>query len=307
MMKKIVLSLLLIILAGLVWYLFIKKYDYQFETTAKYGPGAVSYELSEWKSLNDQDKSGKIEVVDRDNFNSLTQRVELDSSKYLELNWELEKKNDSITAITLNVVSQKNKLGNRFDIVNPFQNSRYIDSLKGQVINFKKVLLQNQTRYRITPEKELADSPEMKCVCSSSKNIALTDKASEMMRTIAILENYILENRIDLNGYPFLKVTNWDIEKDLIDFNFCFPVSDISNLMETNTIRLKKYPSKKALKLIFNGNYRLSHVSWFDLFYLAGERGYEPDGWPMEVYHDNPKIDMNELQWIAEVYLPVKE
>ncbi|MBT8319685.1 MAG: AraC family transcriptional regulator, partial [Gramella sp.] len=112
---------------------------------------------------------------------------------------------------------------------------------------------------------------------------------------------------IGLSGYPFLKVTNWNRERDLIDFDFCFPVSDISSLTRKKTIHLKKYPSKKALKLIFNGNYRLSHVSWFDLIYLAGERGYEPDGWPMEVYHDNPKIDMNELNWIAEIYLPVND
>lgn len=304
-MKKIIIVILVLIIASLGWYLFIKKYDYQFETTARYGPGAVSYELSEWKRLNGLENSGDIEVVERRDFNSLTQKIKIDSSKSLEFKWELERINDSSTSVTLNVLSPKNKLTNRIAIVNPFQKSNYIDSLKKQVLNFSKQLRDNQNQYKITPSNNIVETPEMDCICITSRNIPLTGKAKEMMRTISFLENFVLNNKIGISGYPFLKVTDWDREKDLIDFDFCFPVSDISKLTGTNTIQIKKYPSKKALKLIFNGNYRLSHVSWFDLIYLAGERGNERYDWPMEVYHDNPKIDMNELNWKAEIYLPI--
>lgn len=304
-MKKILIALLVLCLAGLGWYLFIKKYDYQFETTAKYGPGAVSYELSEWKKLNSPGNSGDIEIVDRTDFNSLTQRIKLDSANSLEFKWELEKISDSSTAITLNVLSDKNKLANRVDIVNPFQQSTYIDTLKQQILSFKRELKDHQDQYKITPEKEVTNTPEMECICSSSKNIPLTGKAAEMMHTISILENYILKNKTNLSGYPFLKITNWDREADLIDFDFCFPVEDISHLQETRNIQLKKYPSEKALKLIFNGNYRLSHVSWFDLIYIANDLGLEVEESPMEIYHDNPKIDSDHMNWKAEIFLPL--
>ncbi|MDX1761268.1 MAG: hypothetical protein R3218_03860 [Christiangramia sp.] len=304
-MKKIIFALLVLLIAGLGWYLFIKKYDYQFETMARYGPGAVSYELSEWKSLNDLKNSGDIEVVDRNDFNSLTQKIKLDSSSSLEFNWELEKINDSSTAITLNVMSPKNKLANRIDIVNPFRKSDYIDSLKQHVLNFRRQLNDHQNQYKITAVDSLVYTSEIDCVCSTSRDILLTGKAPEMMKTISILENYFLKNKIDLDGLPFLKVTNWDRENDIIDFDFCFPVENINVLKESGNIRLKKYPSQKALKLIFNGNYRLSHVSWFDLIFMAKDRGYELKGWPLEIYHDNPKIDSDHLNWKAEVYLPV--
>ncbi len=305
-MKKIVIAILVLVIAGLGWYLFIKKYDYQFETTAKYGPGAVSYELSEWKQLNALENSGDIEVVDRKDFNSLTQKIKLDSSNSLELNWELEKMNDSATSVTLNVLSQKNKLANRLNIVNPFQSSSYIDSLKEQVLNFRRQLKDHQSQYKITPIDSMVKTPEMDCICSTSRNIALTGKASEMMRTISVLENYILKNKTRLSGLPFLKVTNWNREKDLIDFDFCFPVENIDLLEQTGKVQIKEYPSQKALKLVFNGNYRLSHVSWFDLIFMAKERGYEAKGWPLEIYHDNPKIDSDHLNWKAEVFLPVE-
>ena len=305
-MKKIVIAILVLVIAGLGWYLFIKKYDYQFETTAKYGPGAVSYELSEWKQLNALENSGDIEVVDRKDFNSLTQKIKLDSSNSLELNWELEKMNDSATSVTLNVLSQKNKLANRLNIVNPFQSSSYIDSLKEQVLNFRRQLKDHQNQYKITPIDSVVKTPEMDCICSTSRNIALTGKASEMMRTISVLENYILKNKTRLSGLPFLKVTNWNREKDLIDFDFCFPVENIDLLEQTGKVQIKEYSSQKALKLVFNGNYRLSHVSWFDLIFMAKERGYEAKGWPLEIYHDNPKIDSDHLNWKAEVFLPVE-
>ncbi len=304
-MKKILIAILVLCIAGLGWYLFIKKYDYQFETTARYGPGAVLYELSEWKKLNSSGNSGDIEIVDRTDFNSLTQRIKLDSANSLELKWELEKLNDSATAITLNVLSDKNKLGNRIDIVNPFQKSTYIDTLKQNILSFKRELKDHQEQYKITPEKEVTNTPEMECICSSSNDISLTGKAAEMMRTISVLENYILKNKTNLRGYPFLKVTNWDRDKDLIDFDFCFPVEDISHLKETQNIQLKKYPSEKALKLIFNGNYRLSHVSWFDLIYMAKDLGLEVEEGPMEIYYDNPKIDSDHMNWKAEIFLPL--
>ena len=304
-MKKFLIVLLVLLITGLGWYLFIKKYDYQFETTARYGPGAVSYELSEWKKLDAIENSGNIEIVDRKDFNSLTQKIKLDSLDSLMLNWELEKINDSLTSITLNVLSQRNKLTNRLSIVNPFQKSEYIDSLKGQVLKFRSQLKDNQNQYKITPADSVVNTPKMQCVCSTSKNIHLTGKAAEMMKTISVLENYLLENRVDLDGLPFLKVTNWDRERDLIDFDFCFPVKNYDLLDKSGKVQLKEYPSQKALKLLFNGNYRLSHVSWFDLIYMAKERGYKADGWPLEIYHDNPKIDNDYLNWKADVYLPI--
>ncbi len=306
-MKKVLIVVLALCVAGLCWYLFFKKYDYQFQTTARFGPGVVSYELSEWKTFDANGSSKEIEIVDRSDFNSLTQRIKLDSTNSLEFKWELEKINDSATAITLNVLSQKNKLANRIDIVNPFQESAYIDTIKQQVLSFKRALIDHQNQYKITPEKAIVETPEMECICSTSRNIPLTGKALEMMSTISLLENYVLQNKIDLDGFPFLKINKWDRDKDLIDFDFCFPVEDISNLEETSKISLKKYPSKKALKLIFNGNYRLSHVSWFDLIYMAQDRGIEIEEAPLEIYHDNPKIDSDHLKWIAEIYLPVAE
>ena len=158
-------------MAGLTWYLFIKKYDYQFQTTAKYGPGAVFYELRGWEKINDPTVSGKMDLVDKKPFRELTQKMSFNDSIFVEMNWELERLTDTSTAISLNVQSNKNQLSNRFDIINPFQKSVYIDSLKQNILAFKRLLNEHQEAYRISSENILTETPEMNCICSFSKNI----------------------------------------------------------------------------------------------------------------------------------------
>ena len=95
------------------------------------------------------------------------------------------------------------------------------------------------------------------------------------MATISLLENYILTNKLNIKGYPFLKVIKWNREEDVIDFDFCFPIDHIQGLKETANLRLKEYPSQESLKMIFNGNYRLSHIAWYDILNLAEEKSYK--------------------------------
>ncbi|GAA4321929.1 hypothetical protein GCM10023115_49750 [Pontixanthobacter gangjinensis] len=304
-MKKVFLLLLLIAVGALVWYLFIKKYDYQFETTAKYGPGAVFYELTEWRKFGLSESAENINTVSKNPFSSLRQQVKVDSSLVLEMEWEIEKINDSTTSLNLNVLSEKNQLANRWDIVNPFRKSLYIDTLKQKVLAFKKDLKEHQQTYRISDTAGLANTPGMKCICSTSRNIPVNSKANEMMQTISLLENYIIKNSLELKGYPILKVTKWDREKDIIDFDFCFPFEEQTGLSTPDNLSLKKYPAQEALKLIFNGNYRISHIAWYDILYKAQEKNLQTTGLPMEMYYNNPKINTDELNWKAEIFLPV--
>lgn len=306
-MKKIFLFLLILIIAGLTWYLFLKKYDYQFQTTAKYGPGAVFYELRGWEKIDDPKVSGKINLVNKEPFHELTQRMSFKDSSFIELNWELERLTDSSTAISLNVRSDRDQLANRWDIINPLEKSKYIDSLKQNIKAFKKLLNEHQEVYRISLTDSLVDSPDMDCICSTSKNIAIEKKAEEMMATISLLENYVLSNTLKIEGYPFVKIKKWDRNKDIIDFDFCFPIIMEQGLKSTSGLELKKYPSQRSLQVIFNGNYRLSHIAWYDILNLAKESGYSTNGLPLEIFYDNPKIDVDERNWKAEVYLPILE
>lgn len=303
-MKKILVFLLFIAMAALLWFVFIKKYDYEFQMQAKYGPGVVYREISQWKNF-DPEKNIQINISDSVPYRQIVQKINSGSSREVEMLWEFEKENDSTTEVNVKVRSLKNSFSNRLDILNPFKSSVYVDSLKQRLLEFKKRLNERQDTYKIKIADSTVTSPTTECICHSSQNIPVKNKALEMLQTIEFLENYVKENDIKLSGSPLVKVTKWDREKDLINFDFCFPVNLVARLQETPNIQFKKIAPSSSLKAVFNGNYRNSHLAWFDLLEEASEKGFKTSGMPLEIFHDNPQSGTDAITWKAEIYLPV--
>lgn len=304
-MKKILVVILLTAGGVLLWYLFIKQYDYQFHTTAKYNPGAVYSELSEIRNFSSPFSGDDLELITREPFRTITHKLDNDSGSPIELHWNLAQENDSVTALTVSVTSHGERLRNRWDIVNPFQKSIFIDSIKNNLQAFKQRLDNQQQAYEIRVQKELTESPDLSCICSSSQDIPVSRKALEMVRTIDYLEDYLLFNDLQLSAYPFLKVTKWDKKKDHIDFDFCFPVPFSNELVGTSQIKVKKYEAVPSIKTEFRGNYRISHIAWYELLFYADKEDFATTGLPLEVFYNNPKNEDNPANWKADIYLPV--
>lgn len=304
-MKKILLGLLFISLGALVWYLFLKKYDYEFHTTAKNTPGAVFSEISEWKKFTAPNSPDDIVILSREPFNNIIQKVRIDSTSFIEMNWDIEEVNDSVTALKVLVRSNRNELNNRWDIFNPFGSSTYIDTLKEKLTAFQYKLRNQKLSYKVKVEKGIVKSPEVECVCTFSSGIAVAGKAAEMVKRIDFLENYVLDRDLKLKGFPLVKITRWDRDQDVIDFDFCFPVTNTAGLDETQEVKIRSLNASPALKAVFNGNYRLSHIAWFDLLYRAEQRDLSTTGLPLEVFHNNPKTEEDPAGWKAEIYLPL--
>lgn len=274
---------------------------------AKYGPGAVFYEISDWKNFTPNSDNSDIAIIDSNPFKSITQQVKNGDSEFVEMYWVFEKKNDSITNINLSVRSPHNEFSNRWSIINPLESSIYIDTLKQRILAFNKKLNALQKTYKIKVQEEVSISPQMNCICHSSKNIPVDSKAKEMLHTIGYLENYVLERDLKLTGPPFVKVTKWERNENLIDFDFCFPVNLAQDIKPTPIVDFREIKSFTALKAVFNGNYRLSHLAWYDLLNRAEELNLETNALPLEIFHNNPKVEIDSENWKAEVFLPVIE
>ncbi|APG59752.1 GyrI-like domain-containing protein [Christiangramia salexigens] len=307
-MKKILWVSLLILSAGVIWFLFIKEYDYQFHMTAKYGPGVAYDEIADWKKFDGPNSKDNISITEENPFKGLKQEISAGTEAVLEFNWEFEKANDSVTDLTLKVRSRKNQIKNRLAILSPFQTSELVDSLENKLIRFKKRLNTVQETYAVKILDSLVTSPELDCICRSSKNVPVDKKAGEMVRTITSLEDYITTNNLELNGVPFVKVERWDMDTKKIDFDFCFPVKlEGVEKIDSDYLEFRKIPSFKAIKAIFNGNYRMSHLAWYDLMHEIELRELESTGLPLEVFYDNPNMGTPSINWKAEIFIPVTE
>lgn len=305
-MKKILFFILILTLSGFIWYLFIKEYDYQFQMKAKYGPGTVYEEISNWNRFSADSKNDDIQITSGEPFKFLKQKVIAERDKPVEFLWEFERDNDSITELILHVKSEKNQLANRFDIINPFQASRYIDTLKNSLLSFKEKLDEHQNTYAVKIVDRIVNSPDLNCICHVSENIAIDKKAPTMVNTITYLEDYMLKRDLELTGNPFVKINKWDRNENRIDFEFCFPVDLAQDIRPAGTIEFRQFKSSSALKAIYNGNYRSSHLAWNDLLYKAKKEGYKTKALPLEIFFNNPNVEVKSARdWKAEIYLPI--
>lgn len=306
-MKKFFLFVLTTVLLVLGWYLFIKKFDYQFTMDADNSPGNAYQEVFEWKRFNPDLSQDNISVIQSEAFKDITQKVKSSNNSEVEFYWEFKKKNDSLTEIVLNIKSPKNLLSNRLDIINPFVRSIYIDSIKQHLLSFRQNIKDEQQAFNIQIVDSIVTSPSLSCICHTSEKIPLKGKALEMVRTINILEDYILNKDLKLSGNPFVKVTNWNKKEGLIDFNFCFPVNLTHDLGPNEQLKFREIASSSSLKAIFNGNYRLSHKAWFDLLDKADEKNLNTSGLPLEIFFNNPNVESTpSTSWKAEIYMPLK-
>ena len=96
------------------------------------------------------------------------------------------------------------------------------------------------------------------------------------------------------------------MENDSIQYNFCFPIIKGDSLPTHELIKYKQYQSEKAIKAIYNGNYVTSDRAWYALLDYAERENIEVHKTPVEFFFNNPNYGGNELQWKAEIYMPIK-
>ncbi len=296
--------MLMALLSLIVWYLFIKEYDYKFEFKANSGAASAYQEIKSFEKL---DFMNGDEVINIDtafsNFQLLQKINSGDTSILMEWNFKYE--NDSLTHIEVNTVDHNNKLQNRISILNPFQKSKYVTDLAKKFTGIKQILDQKQEAYIVKTQGGIEKSPGFNCICTSSINIPVEQKALEMMSTIEVIEEYFVEYNLTLKGYPFLKVTNWDIPGETIAFDFCFPVDISNNLKETHLVKIKSYPPLPSLKADFRGNYRQSHLAWYELLEKGKRENLKLEPKPLEVFFNNPRMGETSISWKAEIFMPL--
>jgi effector-binding domain-containing protein len=133
------------------------------------------------------------------------------------------------------------------------------------------------------------------------------EKARGMMQNYSLLTSVLSAENIEMNGTPFVEITNWNTQNDSIAYNFCFPVIKSDSLPIDPLIKYKQYNGVKALKASYNGNYITSDRAWYALLEYAENNGIEIANKPLEVFYSNPNFGGDELQWEAQIYLPIKE
>ncbi len=296
MWKKVSLTLAVILTVVLLWYFFIKPYDYLVRFQANTNVGTLNQVVKTWVITQEGGKT-----LERDSTISYSHELKFNDSLH-QYNWKFVRINDSLTDVKVYAKDSENSLSNKIQI--PFTDTDFEKRTRKTLLDFNDKLREHLESFkvRVIGEEELQST-----YCAYvSAGVSQVGKARAMMRDLPLLSNLLAENAVQLNGPPFIEITDWDQEKDSIYFDFCYPIVRSEKLPRHPELKYKRFYAKNAIKAEYNGNYITSDRAWYALLDYAKSNGYEVAGLPVEVYYNNPNMGGDAIQWRADIFLPVK-
>jgi len=294
-MKKLGL-LLGILFLGILIYLFAYQHNYQVSFKVKTFPGTVNQIIKTWgKTLENS------EILNQKSIYEVKQQLQFGDSTHI-YEWEIEPIHDSLSQIKVYARDKNHSLKNKLLV--PFYDTNFEKRTRNTLTDFSKKLSEHIKNFNVEIIGEAATSTSF-CACTNVKTTQY-GKADGMMRDFPLLSSFLVKNKIELNGRPFLEVTNWQKEKDSIDFKFCFPMVQMDILPEHPELEYRNYYGRKALKAVYNGNYITSDRAWYALIDYAKKNNIEVSELPVEVFFNNPNMISDALSWKAEIFMPLK-
>lgn len=298
MKRKISLVLIVVLLALLAWYLFLKPNDYLITFKANTFPGAINQTVKTWNKR--MGASGLS--LEQNGLLHLKQQLQFNDT-VVQYDWEIIPLTDSTSKVKVHIKDLKHSVQNKLMI--PFTNTVLEKRSKSNLIHFNKLLNEHIKKFRV----KVVGTGELQptyCAYLTVKG-PQSDKAFGMMRDYSFLSSFVRKNGIEINGHPFVEITKWNSVKDSIEYDFCFPIIKPDSLPANKEIKYKNFEGFKGLKAIYNGNYITSDRAWYKLIDHAKKNGLTISHKPVEVFHDNPNASGDELDWVAEIYMPLKE
>lgn len=294
-MKKIIGILTLALVAALIWLLFLKPHDFVAVLEAKSVPGTINHTLKTWsRSLEKSD----IELVGE--MSHLRQQIRFNDSLFV-CQWKLSRKNDSLTQVKVGISIQPNNPFMR--IVNLFSETDFERRARNTVLDFHEKLNEHLASFRVRIDGEASLEP-IYCAYIAIESGQL-QKALGMMQNYSALSKVLLENQFELNGVPFVEVTHWNPEKEELKYNFCYPIVKNDSLPVNALVSFKQFDGGHYLKATYNGNYISSDRAWYALMDYAKQQGFEIEEKPVEIFFNNPNMGGKELDWRADIYMPL--
>ncbi|WP_318343578.1 GyrI-like domain-containing protein [Flagellimonas baculiformis] len=296
-MKKVFISIPILLLVLLLWYLFIKPQDYQVSFKAKAIPGTIYETVKAWNMGFDS-----VVPLQFESPSHFEQTIVVNDSVHV-YEWNITRIHDSLSQVKVNIKDPEHTLKNKVSV--PFSDTDFEKGSRKTLLDFNGFLNDHLKDFKVSivGEAELFSSF---CACVAL-NTSPEDKARGMMANYSLLNSFLVDNGVTLNGLPFVEVENWDIKANMLDYNFCYPIVRSEKLPNHPDIEYKRIFSKRSLKAIYNGNYITSDRAWYALQDYAKKNNIAVENNPIEVFYNNPNMGGNELNWKTEVYLPLKE
>ena len=298
--KKIIIILSIGFSLLLAWYLFIKESDYCITFKEKTATGTLFQGIQEWSTAQKKSKNENYTFLEKRNYDFIKQLMK-NGTEEMEYTWNMKSINDSMTSVSVGIKDLKHSLYNR--LTAPFYPTKFKTEQIEKIKSFKTGLEDHIDDFKIRIDGEKS-SKEIYVAFISVKSV-MQEKAQNMISYDPIIVGYLDKNKIKVIGFrPYLEVTNWDQDKEIVSFNYCFPISKNTKYIPDNNVKFKTIPAAKGIQATYYGNFRTSDRAWFTLLDYAKKHDIKLKNTPLEHFLDNPFNGGNELEWKTEIIIP---
>ncbi|MBG6186382.1 hypothetical protein [Flavobacterium sp. CAN_S2] len=297
--KKIIIACSAFLSLFLIWYLFIKKTDYSISFKVNAATGTVFQGIQEWSNAQDLKDSEKYVILEKRNFDFIKQEM---TKKEVQMHytWDITSINDSVTKVNVGIKDLNHSWYNK--VTAPFFNTEFKQEQIKKITDFKKGLSEHLKNFKVRIDGE-GESEETFVAYINLKSV-LQEKARYMIANDALITGFLFENQIKIIGRPYLEILKWDLDKETIDFNYCFPVEKPTNNILNDVVKFKTLPVVKGLKATYYGNFRTSDRAWFALMDYAKKHNLKLENKVLEHFLSNPFNGGEELQWETKIIIP---
>lgn len=297
--KKIIIACSAFLSLFLIWYLIIKKTDYSISFKVNAATGTVFQGIQEWSNAQDLKDSEKYVILEKRNFDFIKQEM---TKKEVQMHytWDITSINDSVTKVNVGIKDLNHSWYNK--VTAPFFSTEFKEEQIKKITDFKKGLSEHLKNFKVRIDGE-GESEETFVAYINLKSV-LQEKARYMIANDALITGFLFENQIKIIGRPYLEIVKWDLDKETIDFNYCFPVEKPTNNIVNDVVKFKTLPVVKGLKATYYGNFRTSDRAWFALFDYAKKHNLKLENKVLEHFLSNPFNGGEELQWETKIIIP---
>jgi effector-binding domain-containing protein len=297
--KKIIIACSAFLSLFLIWYLFIKKTDYSISFKVNAATGTVFQGIQEWSNAQGLKDSEKYVILEKRNFDFIKQEM---TKKEVQMHytWDITSINDSVTKVNVGIKDLNHSWYNK--VTAPFFSTEFKEEQIKKITDFKKGLSEHLKNFKVRIDGE-GESEETFVAYINLKSV-LQEKARYMIANDALITGFLFENQIKIIGRPYLEIIKWDLDKETIDFNYCFPVQKPTNNIVNDVVKFKTLPVVKGLKATYYGNFRTSDRAWFALFDYAKKNNLKLENKVLEHFLSNPFNGGEELQWETKIIIP---
>lgn len=281
---------------ALVYYLFIRPFEFEVSFKVNTLPGDVIETIRIWDRARSE-----AEIIRVDSLWGLDQKITKEGREYI-YRWRFAVSGDTTTKVTIRITQPGRSLSNK--ILVPFTEPPIEVDARDIATEFYDILKEHLqiTSVEVKGEAELS---RKFCACTTLETEQV-GKAEGMMRDFPLLTTFVTTYNLQPDGFPIVSVKEWDHNEGRLVFDFCFPIERIDFLPENEYVEYKEVGGEFALKAEYHGNYITSDRAWYELIHYAQKHGYKVSGLPIEHFHHNPNLGVREHEWQADVYLPVE-